>query len=264
MLSSRSSVRPVHTQSTHRPAGMSIPRHSRGRNTTSSISLKRYAGTDSLRARYLHDSDALELSVPAHPPHLAVASAAGVEILHPQPQRHTPHKLVQGTYFLPSLSAYTIEHSLDRPSNPIVRDEKFGLVFPAPPPPSRALLQTPTPGPDVPALPSRPVLARPALLRSRFLIPVFNNLVSAVLLFRRATDFRLLVRFTRATDSTTHSPKANWPRARHRSGRFRSYLLTRQAAFARIECCVERDQDDATYRIARIAVRMRVLINKKK
>jgi hypothetical protein len=171
MSSYRSSASSVHTRSTFPPHGMHAPRPSR--NTEASISLKRYTGTNSLHARYLHDSEALEPSVPTHPPHLVVALAAGVEVLHPQPQRHTPHKLFQGTHFLPSLDTYTIEHSLPRPSNPILRDEKFGVVFPAPapapaPPPTRALPPTPTTAPHVPALPSRPILARPKLLRSHF------------------------------------------------------------------------------------------------
>jgi hypothetical protein len=239
MSSFRSSASSVHTQLTFPIRGMHAPRPSR--NTEASTSLKRYTGTDSLRTRYLQDSDALELSVPAHPPHLVVASVAGVEVLHPLPQRHTSHKLLQGTHFLPSLSAYTIEHSLPRPSNPILRDEKFGLVFPAPPPPpplTRALPPTPTTAPNVPALPPRPILARPALLRSRF--SSWSSTTSSVRSCRSEEPLSSVSSFP-SLDSLTPPP-------------------TRQAVFARIECCVERDEDDATYWVARIAVRMRVLI----
>jgi hypothetical protein len=224
MSSFRSSASSVHTQLTFPIRGMHAPRPSR--NTEASTSLKRYTGTDSLRTRYLQDSDALELSVPAHPPHLVVASVAGVEVLHPLPQRHTSHKLLQGTHFLPSLSAYTIEHSLPRSSNPILRDEKFGLVFPAaapPPPPTRALPPTPTTAPDLPALPPRPILARPELLRSRFSSWSSTNSSVSVRSCRSEEPLSPTLsppsttssRFTRVTDSTTHSPEANRSRARH-------------------------------------------------
>jgi hypothetical protein len=129
------------------------------RNAAPSTYIKRNRNTMSLRARYLHDVDVFDLSALNRPTHRVVTAAT--EILHPQPKHHTPsHRILNTSNTLPSLRAYDIEHSLTRPSNPIVRDKRFGLAFLPPRTPTWDLSST-LPAhvePNVPALRLRPEL----------------------------------------------------------------------------------------------------------
>jgi hypothetical protein len=136
----------------------------RTRNAAPTMYIKRNKPTMSLRARYLHDDESLGLVVSECLTHHVVT--AFTEILHPQPKHHAPlHRDLNISRIIPSLRAHHIEHAMVRPSNPMVRDKKFGVMFPPPPPP------TPTPTWDSSATPPTHVERYILLNRARPELP---------------------------------------------------------------------------------------------